>query len=122
MRDVEVSLEWYQRVMGFRVLVPPFEQEAYREAILSLPNRTGLCLQQHFANVGEEFEESRTGLDHLSFDVPSLDDLQQWISRLEELGVPYSREPDSPQWGAQVVFRDPDNIQLEFHCMPSQTR
>lgn len=119
-KDLMTSAEWYQRVLGLRVLVPPFEQDTYRETILSLPNGTGLCLQQHTANSGADFDERRTGLDHLSFDVPSKQDLEHWVNRFDELGVSYSREPDSLQFGSMVVFRDPDNIQLELHCRRPQ--
>ncbi len=43
-------------------------------------------------------------------------DLDAWLIRFEELGLPYSRQPDSERWGATAIIRDPDNIQVELHC------
>ena len=46
------------------------------------------------------FAETRTGMDHLSLQVPSLQDLQEWKHRFEEHGVDHSeikeRAPGQP--------------------------
>jgi len=60
-------------------------------------------------------EESRTGLDHISFQVADRAALEAWIDRLDELNIGHTgirRRPNGPY--ATVVFRDPDNNQLEF--------
>jgi glyoxylase I family protein len=48
--------------------------------------------------------------------VPTRADLVAWTARLDELGIDHSgiREGDEPFAFATVVFRDPDNIQLEL--------
>jgi catechol 2,3-dioxygenase-like lactoylglutathione lyase family enzyme len=69
----------------------------------------------HNANQGEKFEESHTGLDHISFQVADRAALEAWIDRLDELNIGHTgirRRPNGPY--ATVVFRDPDNNQLEF--------
>jgi len=75
--------------------------------------RIGLC--QHSASSGDRFDETRPGLDHLSFEVESLDELRDWERRLREASVVCSPIADANTMTASVlVFRDPDNIQLEF--------
>ena len=73
-------------------------------------------MHTHPANEREPFAETRTGLDHVSFGVPSRAELAAWEARLTEVGVEHS--PISDQQGYSVlVFRDPDNVQLEFISM-----
>lgn len=118
-RDFERSRDFYQRVLGLETLVPPFERPEYEETILALPNGIGLCLQAHSSNSGEAFSERRTGLDHLAFEVPDRADLDAWAQRLTELDVHFDWQPDGA-FGSMLVFRDPDNIQLELHTMPER--
>jgi glyoxylase I family protein len=78
---------------------------------------TGLLIGLHHnnANQGEKFEESHTGLDHISFEVADRAALEAWMDRLDELNIGHTgirRRPNGPY--ATVVFRDPDNNQLEF--------
>jgi catechol 2,3-dioxygenase-like lactoylglutathione lyase family enzyme len=63
------------------------------------------------------------GLDHLSFAVPDRGALERWCERLEELGVDHSpvAEAESIADAAVVVFRDPDNIQLELFVDPTRS-
>jgi len=59
------------------------------------------------------FNEFRTGLDHFAFAVSSRDELADWEERLRDAGVSFTPAVETPI-GTLVVFRDPDNIQLEF--------
>ena len=73
-------------------------------------------LHGHNANDNAQFSETATGLDHVSFLVADRTALDRWEQRLTELGVEHS--PVDQQDGyAALVFRDPDNIQLEFFTM-----
>ena len=73
-------------------------------------------IHAHDANEAEPFAESRTGLDHVGFGVASRAELDAWEVRLTELGITHS--PINDQEGYSVlVFRDPDNIQLELMSM-----
>jgi glyoxylase I family protein len=80
-------------------------------------------LHRHDTNDGSLFCETTTGLDHAGFVVPQRDDLEAWQAHLEANGVARSDVADkrltqSPiadeAYGSVLVFRDPDNIQLEF--------
>lgn len=60
---------------------------------------------------------TRTGLDHVGLAVASRAELEGWQRHLAELGVSHSPIADRP-YGSVLVFRDPDNIQLELFAPP----
>jgi catechol 2,3-dioxygenase-like lactoylglutathione lyase family enzyme len=86
--------------------------------VLLVDPRSGLAIGVHTntGNDGEQFDEAHTGLDHVGFNVSTREELQAWIAWLDELGIEHSgiRTSDDPFPFATVVFRDPDNIQLEL--------
>ncbi len=65
---------------------------------------------------GDRFDENRVGLDHLSFGLPTRDDLEEAVRVLDKHGVPHGEIRDlGPDFSIYTVaFRDPDNIQLEL--------
>jgi glyoxylase I family protein len=98
--DIERSVAWYSDVL-----------------VLGKPDWSmAVGLHTHPTNEQERFLESRTGLDHVGFMVPDRSELKAWESRLADLGVEHSPINDKGAY-AVVVFRDPDNIQLEFFTM-----
>jgi|SRR5580692_2791950 glyoxylase I family protein len=121
--DVEASAQWYERVFGMSrvpVTFPHYGDEEGGYAVLLMEPRSGVAigLHHHNANSRQAFDESQTGLDHISFGVAQRSDLDSWAAWLEELGIAHSGVIDtvSPVPYSVVVFRDPDNIQLElFH-------
>ena len=48
---------------------------------------------------------------------PNRSELEQWESRLNELGVANGGIIDAP-YGSGLSFRDPDNVALEFFAPP----
>ena len=119
--DVEASVAWYQRLFGMDRIPFTFrhygqENTGYGVMLLDPRSGIGIGLDFHQANRGEAFDECRTGLDHLSFGVPARDELAAWVARLDELGIQHTgiRDEQQPLVYSTVVFRDPDNIQLEF--------
>ena len=90
-------------------------------AVVLREPRSGIVLglHHHETNPGQPFDERRTGLDHMSFAVASRADLDAWASWLDSLGVANSGvvDTDNPVPYSVVVFRDPDNIQLELIYM-----
>jgi glyoxylase I family protein len=122
-RDAEASAAWYVEVLGFRRVGEHRAPDgAFRKVFLrhdNLPSRIGLT--EHRAGGKGVFDETRIGLDHLSFGVTDRTDLDAWVARLEAAGAEYSRiaTANSIQGAAVVVFRDPDNIQLEIFFDPA---
>lgn len=121
--DLNASVAWYEQVLSVR-----YRMEAPHEGgtahILSDDGQTlAFALHVHDANQHETFAETRTGLDHVGFVVPVRAELERWGDHLERHGVvradaadkPLTQSPISDQpYGSVLVFRDPDNIQLEI--------
>ncbi len=119
--DLEASLAWYERVFRTQrlaVKIPHYGREDSGYCVLLPEPRSGLLFGLHTntGNQGEPFDEARTGLDHVSFRVAGRADLEAWTRWLDELGVEHSDIVDEtePIVYSTVVFRDPDNIQLEL--------
>ena len=119
--DLEASIAWYQkvfRVEPMNVKVPHYGREETGYSVLLRDPRSGLIFGLHTntGNGGERFDEARTGLDHVSFGVAGRAQLEEWTAWLDELGVSHTGVVDEtePITYSTVVFRDPDNIQLEL--------
>ncbi|HZO27192.1 MAG TPA: VOC family protein [Chloroflexota bacterium] len=115
--DLDASIAWYGRVFGIT-----FQMEGPHEGgtgmLLADPAwRFIIVLHRHDANQAERFAETRTGLDHVGFSVATRAELEAWQRHLEALDVPQSPIADTP-YGSILVFRDPDNIQLEMYSPP----
>jgi glyoxylase I family protein len=125
-RDVDASSAWYQEVLGFhRVGEYTTPDGARRKVFLRHDGlRTRIGLTEHRDGANDLFDETRTGLDHLSFAVTSREDLDSWSQRFSEAGVAHSpvAVANSIAGAAALVFRDPDNIQLELFFDPSTPR
>lgn len=111
--DSERSRDFYVNLLGFQVL-----GEFDTTRILG---NGGLVLAVKPASdparapKDDCFDENRVGLDHLSFSVGSLADLDKAVTILDERGVPHGEIEDLGDMGICVLaFRDPDNIQLEL--------
>lgn len=126
--DVNVSVPWYEKVFGisYRMDVPHPGGEG--KLLADDGRRLVLVLHRHEANPRGSFSERQAGLDHVGFVVSSRADLEAWQEHLARLGVeqvatadrPCTQSPisDAP-YAAVLVFRDPDNIQLELFAPPS---
>jgi glyoxylase I family protein len=121
-RDVDVSAAWYERVLGFRRAGEYAAPDGSRRKVFlrhdGLAIRVGLT--QHRDGSGDSFDETRTGLDHLALGVADRADLGDWAARLDAAGVTHSpvTTANSIPGAAVLVFRDPDNIQLELFAEP----
>jgi glyoxylase I family protein len=116
--DIERSTPWYRELFGFAKLMDaPHPDGTGKVVVLGKPDWS-LCigLHTHPGNSNDAFSETRTGLDHISFLVPDRAELDEWEGRLGELDVDHSPIDDQPGYSV-LVFRDPDNIQLEFFSM-----
>ena len=119
--DVEASAAWYEKVFSMIRIPITFahhEREETGYAVLLLEPVSGLVIGLHHneANGGEPFDEARTGFDHIGLRVPSRASLDEWVTKLDSLGVEHTgiRDLTEPMPFSTLVFRDPDNIQLEF--------
>jgi glyoxylase I family protein len=123
--DLDASVAWYQRVLGLEPLpmtFPHYGSEESGHAVVLLEPTQGwaIGIHRHATNPGTPASETATGLDHFAFAVSSREDLDAWASWLDELGVAHAGVTDTtdPMPYSVLVFRDPDNIQLELVHLP----
>jgi glyoxylase I family protein len=127
--DVDASVRWYQAVFDVHFLMDAPHRGGFGKVLADEAHELMLVLHRHDTNDGAIFGETTTGLDHAGFVVPSRTDLEAWQEHLEANGVtrldvadkPLTQSPiaDEP-YGSVLVFRDPDNIQLELFAPPTQ--
>jgi glyoxylase I family protein len=121
--DVQRSREFYTGLLGFQVAVesPPPDDPA-AEAVFGVlfggivMIRGDLVMGlRPMAPAGDRFDPDRVGLDHLSFGVPSREDLEQAVRLFDDHGVTHGAITRLGSFGIDVLpFEDPDGIQLEL--------
>ena len=124
-RDVDVSAAWYVDVLGFHRTGEYTSPDGTRRKVFLRHDhlRARLGLTQHQFGSRDAFDETRAGLDHLAFAVSSREELDGWAQRFSEADAAFSpvASANSMPGAAVLVFRDPDNIQLELFFDPSTT-
>jgi glyoxylase I family protein len=115
--DLAVSEPWYTKVLGAD---PVLDEDTgpFRHIVYSVG---GTLLGLHgFPDLksSDAFDERRPGLDHVAFGCASRAELEQWVARLDELGIPHGGIVDA-SYGSGLSFRDPDNIALELFAPPA---
>jgi glyoxylase I family protein len=106
--DLDRAVQFYTTVLDFQVIA----EFAPKRILSNGPLMLGLGPADP---ADARFDENRVGLDHLSFGVPSRDDLLRAIETLDRHGVPHGEITDLAPFGISILpFRDPDNIQLEL--------
>ena len=121
--DVDASVRWYEEVFDLRYRMDAPHEGGVGKLLADDAFTLVIVLHRHDTNDGAKFAETATGLDHVGLVVPDRAALEQWQDHLEARGVarrdaadrPLTQSPiaDEP-YGSVLVFRDPDNIQLEL--------
>jgi len=114
--DLRRSVEFYRRVLGLEVV----RENHDGERSYAFLGRSGKLLVTLWQQSAGSFDSATPGLHHLSFQVPSIDDVRAAESVLRELSaafvhdgvVPHAEGADS----GGVFFSDPDGIRLEIYA------
>jgi glyoxylase I family protein len=102
-------------VLGFERAMTVPHAGGFGIVMHSPDQRVWIVLHHHDANDRRRFSETRTGLDHLCFQVDSYDQLADWRDWLAAQGVEHTPITHLDQFDmSALVFRDPDNLQLEL--------
>jgi glyoxylase I family protein len=121
--DVQRSREFYTSLLGFEVAAesPPDDDPAAEEVFKILFGgvvliRGNLLMGlRPMAPAGDRFDPDRVGLDHLSFGVASLDELEEAARLFDEREVTHGAITRLAPFGIDVLpFEDPDGMQLEL--------
>jgi glyoxylase I family protein len=117
--DLERSTAWYTRLFGDGPVLDEDEESGmFHHTVFALDGGMLFGLHTHTAgNSRDQADETRTGLDHVSFALANSGELEQWRDRLDELGIAHGGIKQA-HYGSGVSFRDPDNIGLEFFIAP----
>lgn len=122
--DLERSRAFYENVLGFEV-VAESEGDPADSAVRADPAKLygGVVFQTNgmlfglrpVADKEERFDSERVGLDHLSFTVSSVDDLEEASVRLQEAGIEHGDVMRLGAFGIAILsFSDPDGVHLEL--------
>jgi glyoxylase I family protein len=115
--DLERSRPFYEGLIGS----PPVIDEdtgLFHHVVWLLGGQTLVGIHQFPDPHGSDaFDERRPGLDHVAFACADRAALEQWETKLNELGIANGGVVDAP-YGSGLSFRDPDNIALEFFAPP----
>jgi glyoxylase I family protein len=126
--DIAESEKWYSSVFGISFKMEYEHDSGVGRVLADDTFSLAIVLHRHGENDGKLFGETVTGLDHVGFSVRSRADLEAWQDHLEANGVvradvtgkPLTQSPISDEpYGSVLVFRDPDNIQLELFAPPA---
>ena len=127
--DLDASVDWYEEVFGLTARQDVPHPGGVGRILADDAMQLTIALHRHDRADGATFRETRTGLDHAGFLVPSRGDLEAWQEHLQRHGVAKAPAADRPltqspiadePYASVLVFRDPDNIQLELFAPPAQ--
>ena len=111
--DADRSAKWYADLLHMSV-VGEGDDDTVKFRLLAHSDSGWVIGVREYKGVDSgSFDEFRTGLDHFAFTVSSRRELEAWESELSSREIPFTPAAQT-SIGTVIVFRDPDNIQLEF--------
>ena len=111
--DADRSAQWYCDLLGMQVILDGDDEIVKYRVLLDPKSGWVLGVREYKGRDHARFDEFRTGLDHFAFGVRDRADLEAWEAALQAHGVEHSPIAETPI-GSVIVFRDPDNVQLEL--------
>jgi lactoylglutathione lyase len=109
--DLDRSIDFYARIFGWDV-----QGRGDGYAFLGDDDRLVLTLWNQSSG---SFATDQPGLHHLSFQVDSIDEVEQAEARVRELGLRLHHDGIVPHGEGQssggIFFEDPDGIRLEIY-------
>ncbi|NHA67969.1 VOC family protein [Phycicoccus flavus] len=128
--DIQRSKAFYQLLLGEETAFDfsdRADEPGVREDPAQLYGGTGWTVGDQLlglrpvADAGDTFRSTRVGLDHVSLQVSSEDDLHAAAARLDEAGVQHGSVDHLEATGMVILsIQDPDDINLELVYMPAE--
>lgn len=108
-QDLNRSLEFYQKIMGFRVL-----ERSERKAVLTADGKTPLVTIEQPVDVKPK-QRRTTGLYHYALLLPSRGDLGKFIRHM--INIQYPLQGASDHLVSEALYlADPDGNGIEVYC------
>jgi glyoxylase I family protein len=112
-RDAAQSAAWYERALGMRRVAEDSDGSSHVINLVHPTAGVALGLRTYDSGDGAGFSEFRVGLHHLALSVESREELDTWADHLDGCEVSHSVISEM-SYGSVLIFRDPDNVQLEL--------
>ncbi len=111
--DVPRSRAWYHRVLGFETVIE-FVEDGVVEGVAL---RRDDCQPQVALRRDPVRARSLSGFDAVALLVSSRDEVEQWSTRLDDLGEPHGGLVQGHEGGAVLVgLHDPDGIEIRLYA------
>jgi predicted enzyme related to lactoylglutathione lyase len=112
--DPNEAFKFYTEVLGFAKLVHMPEANLAIVVSPEEPNGTGLLLEPNDNPIAKPFQQGifDQGLPIITFGV---NDVRQEYERLKALGVVFTQEPTTTEWGTTAVFNDTCGNLIQLH-------
>jgi glyoxylase I family protein len=112
--DLDRSVDWYKDTLGLVELSRNRADGVTWVVMAEMGSGLGIGLRQFDQTAeGAVFTHLNPGMDHVAFSVADRSELEAWEQRLRDKSVTFTPITETPM-GFVIVFRDPDDIQLEF--------
>ena len=87
-RDLSVSAPWYESLLSAEPVLDEDTDPDFHHTVYLIGDGQLFGLHQHVTPVPDErFSEFRLGLDHVAFGCANRQELEEWVRRLDELGI-----------------------------------
>jgi catechol 2,3-dioxygenase-like lactoylglutathione lyase family enzyme len=111
--DVARSREWYERVLGFTVVIEFVEDEVVMGLAMRDPSGTVQLALRHDPSRAAAL----SGFDPIALAVPTRADVEQWRQQFDDLGQAHGGIVSGHAGGAVLVGRhDPDAIEIRLYA------
>jgi catechol 2,3-dioxygenase-like lactoylglutathione lyase family enzyme len=112
--DLDSARTFWTQVMGFAAAM----ESAGLIVFVDVRSQVTISCVVHESGEPGPFDERRVGLDHLAFQIDTVDELRAWAARL---GVPTTSIVESP-FGSHLNLRGPENLAIELLVMAPAAR
>ena len=111
--DVARSRAWYERVLGFRLMIEFVQEGEVRGVALQREGCPwGLALRRD-----PDRAQALSGFDALALLVPTREDVHAWKAALDGAGEPHGGLVTGHHGGTVLVgLRDPDGIEVRLYA------
>lgn len=111
--DLDRSRAWYERVLGFQLVIEFVENDEVQGVALQRPG----CGPQIALRRDPARARVLAGFDLVALLVPTSDDIYAWASALDEAGQAHGGVVPGHRGGAVLVgLHDPDGIEIRLYA------
>src|SRR5688500_11257233 len=111
--DVARSRDWYQRVLGFEVVIEFVEDDVLMGVALADAAQSVSIALRHDPTRAAAL----SGFDAMALGVPSRDEVDRWRARLDDLDEPHGGVVTGHKGGSVLVgLHDPDGIEIRLYA------